>query len=290
MLVAAVLAAVQVLVADRFGINVWTMEWGSYSDSIDWDHAVTRSTWYPVASTLVASVITYRVCRRAPWSWLWLPPAAWLGSCLTAVPLLYGLASAVPDDGRINSSPSVVVGSAILGGAIGGAAAMVALRHREVGVGLVVYTLWVSFLEFTRPWWWERAPAFDPMLTERVLTGTGEYVVKAKIIEAGGVTAGLIGPVIVSGIVAAWAAVQRGRWRSGVVAGVAGPLLLCSVYLTIDSGMGDQDSMQLTLWYYSILAVLIGLCVSAVTATVAQITAKWVQGGSYRLRHSKSGL
>ncbi|MEV4159643.1 hypothetical protein [Nonomuraea dietziae] len=279
-LVAAVLAAVQVLAAHRLGINEWATEGGSYSEYIDWDHAVTRSTWYPVASTLAASAITYRVFQRAPWSWLWLPPAAWLGSCLTAAPLLYGLASAAPEDG-INSSPFEVAWATIIGGAIGVAAAMAALRYREIGVGLLAYTLWVSLLEFTRPWWWDRAPAFDPMLTEGGLSSkTGQYVVEAILIEAGGITAGLIGPVMVSGIIAAWAAAQHGRWKRGVQAGTAGPLLLFSVYLTIDPGLDNQDSIQATLWAYSLLAVPIGLCVSLLTATVAQIIAKRKQAGA----------
>nr|WP_152992471.1 hypothetical protein [Nonomuraea pusilla] len=279
-LVAAVLAAAQVLAAHRLGINEWTNKGGSYAEYIDWDHAVTRSTWYPAASTLAASAITYRVFQRAPRSWLWLPPAAWLGSCLTAAPLLYGLASAAPEDG-INSSPLAVAWATIIGGAIGVAAAMAALRCREIGVGLLAYTLWVSLLEFTRPWWWDRAPTFDPMLTEGMLSvETGQYVVKATFIEAGGITAGLIGPVMVSGIIAAWAAAQHGRWKRGVQAGVAGPLLLFSVYLTIDPGLDNQDSIQATLWTYSLLAVLIGLCVSLVTATVAQIIAKRKQAGA----------
>ncbi|TMR21490.1 hypothetical protein ETD86_15050 [Nonomuraea turkmeniaca] len=279
-LAAAALAAVQVLTAHRFGVNEWTIEGGSYSEYIDWDHAVTRSTWYPAASTLVASAITYRVFQRAPWSWLWLPPAAWLGSSLSAVPLLYGLASAAPEDG-INSSPSEVAWATIIGGAIGVAAAMAALRHREVGIGLVAYTLWVSILEFTRPWWWDRPPTFDPMLTEGVLSSeTGEYVVQATLIEAGGVTAGLIGPVMVSGTIAAWAAAQRGRWMIGALAGTAGPLLLCSVYLTIDPGLNDQDSLQATLWFNSIVALLIGLCVSTITATLSQTIAKRKQAGA----------
>lgn len=272
-LVAAAVAAMQVLAADRFGINQWTTPAGPFDEYIDWDHAVTRSTWYPAASTLVASAITYRVFQRAPWSWLWLPPAAWLGSCLTAAPLLYGLASAAPED-AINSSPSEVAWATIIGGAIGVAAAMAALRHREVGVGLVAYTLWVSLLEFSRPWWWDRPPTFDPMLTEGVLSSdTDEYVVKATFMEAGGVTAGLIGPVMVSGIVAAWAAAQQGRWMSGALAGSAGPLLLCSVYFTTDPGLDNQESIQDTLWVYSILAMLIGLCVSTIIAAVAQIVA-----------------
>ncbi|MER7505268.1 hypothetical protein [Nonomuraea pusilla] len=273
-LAAAVLAAAQVLAAHRLGINGWATAGGSYAEYIDWDHAVTRSTWYPVAATLVASVITYRVFQRAPWSWLWLPPAAWLGSCLTAAPLLYGLASAAPEDG-INSSPLEVAWATIFGGAIGVAAAMAALRYREIGAGLLAYALWVSLLEFTRPWWWDRPPTFDPMLTEgRLSSETGQYVVEATFIEAGGITAGLIGPVMISGVVAAWAAAQHGRWRRGVQAGVAGPLLLSSVYLTIDPGLDNQDSIQDTLWAYSLLAVVIGLCVSLLTATVAQIIAK----------------
>ncbi|MBF8190322.1 hypothetical protein ITP53_32340 [Nonomuraea sp. K274] len=284
------MAAVQVLAADRFGINQWTTEAGPFDEYIDWDHAVTRSTWYPAASTLVASAITYRVFQRAPWSWLWLPPAAWLGSCLTAAPLLYGLASAAPED-ALNSSPSEVAWATIIGGAIGVAAAMAALRHREVGVGLVAYTLWVSLLEFSRPWWWDSPPTFDPMLTERVLSsGAGEYVVKATFVEAGGVTAGLIGPVMVSGIVAAWAAAQQGRWMSGALAGTAGPLLLCSVYFTIDPGLGDQESIQDTLWVYAVFAVPVGLCVSTISAAVAQIVANRKQAGAGQLRQPRSGL
>jgi hypothetical protein len=278
----------QVLAADRFGINQWTTEAGPYGEYIDWDHAVTRSTWYPAASTLVASAITYRGFQRAPWSWMWLPPSAWLGSCLIAAPLLYGLASAAPQD-AINSSPSEVAWATIIGGAIGVAAAMAALRHREVGVGLVAYTLWISFLEFTRPWWWDSPPTFDPMLTERVLSGgAGEYVVKAIFVEAGGVTAGLIGPVVISGIVAAWAAAQQGRWKSGALAGTAGPLLLCSVYFTIDPGLSDQESIQDTLWGYAVFAVPVGLCVSTITATVAaQIVAKRKRPGADQLRQPR---
>ncbi|WP_346115464.1 hypothetical protein [Nonomuraea maheshkhaliensis] len=37
-----------------------------------------------------------------------------------------------------------MVWATIVGGAVGAAAAMAALRHREAGVGLVVYTLWIS--------------------------------------------------------------------------------------------------------------------------------------------------
>ncbi|MET7460419.1 hypothetical protein [Nonomuraea sp. NPDC005501] len=273
-LVAAALAAVQVLAADRLGINQWTTRVGPFDEYVGWEHAVTRSTWYPAASTLVASAITYRVFRRAPWSWLWLPAAAWLGSCLLAAPLLYGLASAAPEEG-LNSSPSEVAWATIIGGAIGGIAATAALRHRGVRVGLLAYTLWVSLLEFTRPWWWDRPPSFDPMLAEDVWNGgTGEYVVKATLTEAGGVTAGLMGPIMVSGIVAAWAATQEGRWRSGALAGAAGPLLLCSVYLTTDPGLSDQESIQDTLWVYSILAVLIGLFVGTISAAVSWSTAK----------------
>ncbi|MDX3104102.1 hypothetical protein [Nonomuraea angiospora] len=273
-LVAAALAAVQVLAADRFGINQWATRVGPYDDYVGWDHAMTRSTWYPTASTLIASAITYRVFHRASWSWLWLPTAAWLGSCLIAAPLLYGLASAAPENG-LNSSPSEVAWATIIGGAIGVAAAMAALRHREAGAGLVAYTVWVSLLEFTRPWWWDRPPPFDPMLAEGGLSSeTGEYVVMATLREAGGITAGLIGPVLISGIVAAWAAAQQGRWMSGALAGVAGPLLLCSVYFTTDPGLGDQESIQSLLWAYSIAAVLIGLSVSTIIAAVAQILAK----------------
>ncbi|MEV0148312.1 MULTISPECIES: hypothetical protein [unclassified Nonomuraea] len=279
-LVAAALIAVQVLAADRLGINRWTTRAGPYDDYVGWDHAVTRSTWYPAVSTLVASAITYRLLRRASWSWLWLPAAAWLGSCLIAAPLLYALASAAPEEG-LNSSPSEVARATIIGSAIGVAAAMAALRHREVGVGLVAYALWISLLEFTRPWWWDRPPTFDPMLTEGVLSSdTGEYVVKATFLEAGGVTAGLIGPVVISGIVAAWAAARHGRWMSGTLAGAAGPLLLCSVYLTTDPGLGDQESIQNTLWAYSILALLIGLCVSTIIGAVARIIVKRKQAGA----------
>ncbi|MFC5833398.1 hypothetical protein [Nonomuraea insulae] len=279
-LVAAALAAVQVLAADRLGINRWTTRLGPFDEYVGWDHAVTRSTWYPAASTLVASAITYRLFHRASWSWLWLPAAAWLGSCLIAASLLYTLASAAPEEG-INSSPSEVAWATIIGGTIGLAAAMAALRHREVGIGLVAYTLWISLVEFTRPWWWDRPPTFDPMLTEGVLSSdTGEYVVKATFMEAGGVTAGLIGPVMISGIVAAWAAAQQGRWMSGALAGAAGPLLLCTVYFTTDPGLGDQESIQTTLWGYSISALLIGLCVSTIIGPVTQIIVKRKQAGA----------
>ncbi len=272
-LLAAALAAAQVLAADRLGINPWTTRAGPFDEYVDWDHAVTRSTWYPAASALLAAAITYRLFRRAPWSWQWLPPAAWLGSSLIAAPLLYDLASAAPEHG-LNSSPSEVAWATIVGGAAGAAAAMAALRHREAGVGLMAYTLWISLLEFTRPWWWDRPPAFDPLLTEAVLSDDGRPVVTALLREAGGITAGLIGPVLISGVVAAWAAARRGRWRSGALAGTAGPLLLCAVYLTIDPGLSDQESLQSTLWTYAVVAVPIGLGVSTITGiVVARIVA-----------------
>ncbi|MER5326017.1 hypothetical protein [Streptosporangium roseum] len=44
--------------------------------------------------------------------------------------------------------------------------------------------------------------------------------------------------------------------------------------------MDNQDSVQATLWANSLLAVLIGLCVSLLTATVAQIIAKRKQAGA----------
>ncbi|WP_189248614.1 hypothetical protein [Streptosporangium pseudovulgare] len=283
-LVAAVLAAAQVLVAHRLGVNDWTVRGGSYAEYVDWDHPLTRSTWYPAASTLIASMITHRLFRRAPWSWRWLPPAAWLGSCLTAGPLLYGLASAAPEAG-IGSGPSAAVRAVAVGGVIGLVAAMVALRRREAGAGLVTYILWVSLLEFARPWWWDRAPAFDPMLTEEVWAGgSGDRVVRASFLEAGGITAGLIGPVVVSGVVAVWAAARYGRRRSGVIAGVAGPLLLCSVYLTIDPGWGDQDSVQAALCWYAFLAVPIGLCSATIAATLAGAVARRVGADARRTR------
>ncbi|WP_157099267.1 hypothetical protein [Microbispora sp. ATCC PTA-5024] len=276
-LAAAALAAVQVLAADRLGINQWTTRLGPYDEFVGWDHAVTRSTWYPAASTLLASAITYRAFHRASWSRRWLPVAAWLGSCLIAAPLLHGLAAAAPEQGH-HSSPSEVAQATIVGGAIGAAAALTALRHREVGAGLVAYTLWVSLLEFTRPWWWDRPPTFDPMLTQGVLrSDTGEYAVEATLSEAGGITAGLIGPVVVSGLVAAWAAARQARWTSAALAGAAGPLLLCAVYLTTDPQLGDQESIQVTLWVYSILAALIGLCVSATVAAVTRVITKRAQ-------------
>ncbi|MEV0613737.1 hypothetical protein AB0I81_10480 [Nonomuraea sp. NPDC050404] len=263
----------QIIVAHRLGINNWTARTGPFDEYIDWDHVVTRATWYPAVATLIASAIASRLSRRAQESSLWLPVAAWLGACLSAVPLLYGLAVTAPEE-AINHSPAGVAWATVTGGVVGLVAAIVAQKHRQVGIGLLSYALWVSLLEFTRPLWWDRPPPFDPFLSETVSSDTGAYVVEAIFTEAGGLTAGLAGPVLVSGIVAVLVTARSGRWGTGVLSGTAGPLLLFTVYLTFDAGLGDQESRQAALWGIALLGVLIGLVASMVAATAVRCVAR----------------
>ncbi|MCK2221766.1 hypothetical protein MF672_049360 [Actinomadura sp. ATCC 31491] len=226
--------------------------------------AIAAAVVCALSGAALAAVVVLRLFRRPRWGWLWLPPVA----CLTAAPLLYGLAA--PEDG-IGHGPGSAAVAAVTGGAIGLIAATAALRHRGAETGLVAYVLWVSLVEFARPWWWERAPAFDPLLTQGVLTSdTGEYAVKATFLEAGGLTGGLLGPVVLGAVVAARTAARRGDGTAGAFAGTIGPLLLFAVYFTLDPNLGGEDSIQSWPWVNALLALLATACVSAASAAVAR--------------------
>ncbi|MDH2430498.1 hypothetical protein [Sphaerisporangium sp. TRM90804] len=250
-LVAAVIAAVlgwgQAVVAHRLDVTLWE-DYG-YGAEVVWYVDLTRATWYPAVSVLVASIVCGRLFPRA--AGVAVPAAAWLGCCLTAAPLLY-----LQAQGAVGRDAREALLAAVVGGGIGAVAGAVASRHRGAAAGLAVYGAWLTFMEFSmlhdrlaeatdvlaRPWWFA------------VVSGTV------------GLGAGWLGPTLVSGVAAWWGA-RRGGRAAGLVAGTAGPMLLVAVYLTVGERMYDHLP-QAEPYYYALSSPLLALAVSGLVAAV----------------------
>ncbi|MEU0565192.1 hypothetical protein ABZ297_07350 [Nonomuraea sp. NPDC005983] len=232
-LIAAVLSCAQIVAGKAFGMTEW-VDYHPY-DGPGWYRDLTSATWYPAASVVLASMIASRM-PGGRGRFVVLPLAAWFGCAMTAGPVQY--AQALGLDGK----PAVVALLASLAGSgIGAAAAAAALRHGGTGLGLVSFVLVFTAGEVTGVWMKDL-----PLLWS------------------------LVGPLALIAVVAAWTAWRDASLRSGVVAGVAGPLLVWSVYLTIGSRNYDHSSQSWPYWL-ALLTALMALLIALTAAGLARL-------------------
>ncbi|MEU6713786.1 hypothetical protein ABZ897_20115 [Nonomuraea sp. NPDC046802] len=230
-LIAAVLSCGQIVASKAFGMTDW-VDYHPY-DGPGWYRDLTSATWYPAASVVLASLIASRM-PDGRGRFVVLPLAAWFGCAVTAGPVQYAQALGV--DGK----PAVVaLFASLAGGFIGAAAAAAALRHGGTALGLVLFILEYTVGQVGKVW------TFDLLWS-------------------------LAGPAILIAVVAAWTAWRDASLGSGVVAGVAGPLLVWSVYLMIGSRSYDHLTQS---WPYelALLTVLMAPIVALTTGGLARL-------------------
>ncbi|WP_433539747.1 hypothetical protein ACQP10_24025 [Streptosporangium sandarakinum] len=220
-LIAAVLACGQLVAAEALGRTLWERyhEW----DGPGWYRDLTRAVWYPAAAVVAASVIAGRMPGGRD-RFLALPSAAWLGCAVTAGPLQYLQALGAVDD-----PPVVALTASLAGAGIGAAAGAAALRHAGTRRGLLCFILLFTAVE--------------------VMGGLPGSL-------ADGALSMLIVSTVLAVVVAAWTARRDASTGSAVTAGVAGPLLIWSVYVTVGSRDYDHSTQYLPYWTACVAALL----------------------------------
>ncbi|GGQ16496.1 hypothetical protein GCM10010140_53500 [Streptosporangium pseudovulgare] len=224
-LTAAVLACGQLVAAEALGWTLWERyhEW----DGPGWYRDLTRAVWYPAAAVVAASVVAGRM-PGGRGRFLALPSAAWLGCAVTAGPLQYLQALGAVDD-----PPVVALTASLAGAGIGAAAGAAALRHAGTRRGLLCFVLLFTAVEVMG--------GLPGSLADEALSM-------------------LIVSTVLAVVVAAWTARRDASTGSGVTAGVAGPLLIWSVYVTVGSRDYDHSTQYLPYW---------AACVAALLASIA---------------------
>ncbi|MEU4547000.1 hypothetical protein [Nonomuraea dietziae] len=243
-LLSALLAGGQVTAAHGLNLITWTSE-GGYGVPVDWDWDLTRATWYPAASAIIAAVAV----RRLTTPLLAALPAG-LGAGLSAALILYGQAQAVP---VTPFPPETVLSAAALGGAIGAVAAFAALTRDGVRAGLIASIGLITIAELT----WKRGDArHDPLIH---LSMPSEPALGA----------GLIAPIVMCVAITVWTT-RRADRETGILAGISGPLLLFATYLTINPGLDDQESLQAGPWVLTFVTVATALIVCPFAALISR--------------------
>lgn len=220
-LTAAVLACGQLVAAEALGRTLWERyhEW----DGPGWYRDLTRAVWYPAAAVVAASVIAGRT-PGGRGRFLALPSAAWLGCAVTAGPLQYLQALGAVDD-----PPAVALTASLAGAGIGAAAGAAALRHAGTRRGLLCFVLLFTAVEVM-----DGLPGPLP-------DGSLSMVILSTVLAVA---------------VAAWTARRDASTGSAVTAGVAGPLLIWSVYVTVGSRDYDHSTQYLPYWTACVAALL----------------------------------
>ncbi|GAA2214990.1 hypothetical protein GCM10009850_104570 [Nonomuraea monospora] len=233
---AAVLAAVlccgQLVLAQAAGMTLW-------EDYHEWDgpglyRDLTRATWHPAAAVIVATLTATQVFGERVRHWA-VPVAAWLGCALIGGPVQYAQALGAGERAAL-----LALLAALAGGAIGAAAATAALGRPGIWLGLTAFVLLFTAQE-VRGGWVEDLPDL-----------WGLYVSVA----------------LVAGV-AAWTAWRETSFGAGAVAGLAGPMLIWSVYLLIGSRHYDHAS-QSGPYTYALLIALAAMAVAPVAAGLAR--------------------
>ncbi|MER6945912.1 hypothetical protein ABT294_17955 [Nonomuraea sp. NPDC000554] len=171
--------------------------WEDYHeyDGPGWYRDLTSAIWYPAAAVVIAAAVAGAL-PGGRGRFLALPLAAWLGCAVTAGPLQYVQALGAPP-------ATVALLASLAGGGIGAAAAAAGLRHAGTRLGLVSCVLAVTVGSVVDTWF------KVPVLWDVIV------------------------PVVLVSVVATRATHRDGGAGSGVVAGMAGPLLLWCVYLRV---------------------------------------------------------
>ncbi|GAA1010706.1 hypothetical protein Aple_029910 [Acrocarpospora pleiomorpha] len=235
-LTAAALGCGQLIAAKALEMTLWE-DYHPF-DGPAWYRDLTSATWYPAAAVVIATAAAAAL-PGGRGRFLALPLAAWLGCAVTAGPLQYAQALGVTD-----KSPTVALLASLAGGGIGAAASAAGLRHGGTRLGLVSYVLAVTV----------------------ALVTSNRLEVRIQWDQF--IPAVLVSMVLVS-VVAARAAYQNTSVGSGVVAGMAGPLLIWSVYLTVGPRLYDHSSQAVPYWlaWVTVPAALITALAAAVAGT-----------------------
>ncbi|NJP96765.1 hypothetical protein HCN51_46320 [Nonomuraea sp. FMUSA5-5] len=247
----AVLCCAQLVIAKTAGMTLWEdyHEWdgpGLYRD-------LTRAAWYPAAAVVVATLTATRVLRERDGrvaagdlgrsvatgergGFVAVPLAAWLGCVVAGGPVQYAQAlGAGPREALL------ALLAALAGGAIGAAGATAALGRPGIWLGLSAFVLLFTAEEATGGWMMD-LPEFEM---------------------------GLYGPAALVAAIAAWTAWRERSTGAGVVAGLAGPLLIWSVYLLVGLRHYDHAS-QSGPYGYALLTALAAMAVAPVAAGLAR--------------------
>ncbi|WP_182884506.1 hypothetical protein [Microbispora sp. H10885] len=214
---AAVLACGQIVAGKALGMTLWEA-YHEY-DGPGWYRDLTRALWYPAASVVLASLVAGGM-PAGRWRFLAPPLAAWLGCAVTAGPLQYLQALGAPYD-----PPAVALMASLAGGGVGAAAGAAALRHTGTRLGLVCFVL---------------------LFTAGDATGRlDDFPV------------GVFVSIALAAVVAAWVTARRNAdIGPGILAGMAGPLFIWSVYATVGSRLYDHSTQALPYWNAMIVALL----------------------------------
>ncbi|MCK2215491.1 hypothetical protein MF672_017090 [Actinomadura sp. ATCC 31491] len=232
-LTAAVLGCGQLAAAKAMRVTLWEdyHEW----DGPGWYRDLTQAIWCPAAAVVLAAVAASRF-PGGRGRFLALPIAAWLGCGATAGPLQYVQALGVTDK---PASFALIAG--LTGGGIGAAAAAAGLRHAGTKHGLVAFILVTTAGSAAGTW-------------------LGDF---ATLLEAAALMA-------LIALVAGRTAGRDADVESGVIAGMAGPLLIWSVYLTVGPRLDDHTSQSTPYW-----SAWAGVPIAFVTALTAAV---WAAG------------
>ncbi|MEV5558404.1 hypothetical protein AB0L44_32515 [Nonomuraea wenchangensis] len=238
----AALVAGQLAAAQAAGLTLWT-DYHPY-DGPGWYRDVTSALWYPAASVVLASALAGRL-RGGREAWAAVPVAAWLGAALAGGPLQYAQAL-----GATGGPPGVALLASLAGGGIGAAAGALALRHPGAGAGLV------CFVALRTSQALDRAPGEWPEPVE---------VMADPLL--------LLAPFVVVAVVAARAARRAARRGPGLVAGLAGPLLVWAVYAAVGARAYDH-STQSEPYLQALLTAFLAPAVALAAAQLAVLTGR----------------
>ncbi|MGW2150417.1 hypothetical protein ACWCOT_39340 [Nonomuraea bangladeshensis] len=238
----AVLAAGQLAAAQAAGLTLWE-DYHPY-DGPGWYRDLTSALWYPAASVVLATVLAGRL-RGGRRSSAAVPVAAWLGAALAGGPMQYAQALGVTVE-----PPGVALLASLAGGGIGAAAGVLALRHPGVAAGLVCFVAFRTLQAL------DRAPGELPEPVE---------VIADPLL--------LVTPFVIVAVVAARTARRAARWGPGLVAGLAGPLLVWSVYAAVGARAYDH-STQSGPYAQALLTAFLAPAVALAAAQIAVLTGR----------------
>ncbi|MEV4290443.1 hypothetical protein AB0K40_33475 [Nonomuraea bangladeshensis] len=238
----AVLAAGQLAAAQAAGLTLWE-DYHPY-DGPGWYRDLTSALWYPAASVVLATVLAGRL-RGGRQSSAAVPVAAWLGAALAGGPMQYAQALGVTVE-----PPGVALLASLAGGGIGAAAGVLALRHPGVAAGLVCFVAFRTLQAL------DRAPGELPEPVE---------VIADPLL--------LVTPFVIVAVIAARTARRAARRGPGLVAGLAGPLLIWSVYAAVGARAYDH-STQSGPYAQALLTAFLAPAVALAAAQIAVLTGR----------------
>jgi hypothetical protein len=235
-LTAAALGCGQLVAAKAMDVTLW--ETYHIWDGPGWYRDLTEAVRYPAAAVVIAAVVASRL-PGGRGRFLALPLAAWFGCAVTAGPLQYAQALGVS-----GKPATVALLAGLAGGGIGAAAAAAGLRHTGTRLGLIVFILTAATGSVA-----DAEP--DPWLDD-----FAELLWNVLV------------PVALIAIVAARTARRDTSVESGVIAGMAGPLLIWSIYLTVGLRSYDHGS-QSEPYGLAMIGVPMGLFIALAAAALA---------------------